>query len=287
MQDLKAVAERVRSRRQAVSAPEPVPTPALPVAAPPLTLPVWAEAVRGLPNSVLRSSLFGVVRRGRRASLFRQRMASIGGVDLLFSGVRLDQGDLDVWAYCLHLSRTKGESLVQMGGRYFLRGIDRAASGQNLRWLTDSLVRLKVANIEVRDGKRGYIGSLLDHAMWDEKTGCFFIVLNPLVVELYGDTGWTAVEADQRRALRGQPLAQWLHAFYSTHMNPYSYKVDTLRQLCGSENGELRDFRRELRDAAERVQQVTGWQMVVDSTDQLQVRKGRRRVPSALLAGVM
>ncbi len=34
-----------------------------------IQLPLWPEAVRGVPNSVLRSALFGAIKRGRRAYL--------------------------------------------------------------------------------------------------------------------------------------------------------------------------------------------------------------------------
>ena len=46
----------------------------------------------------------------------------------------------------------------------------------------------------------------------NEETGHYVIEINPQIVALYGRDGWTQVEWEQRRALKGQPLAQWLHS---------------------------------------------------------------------------
>ena len=43
-------------------------------------LPDWPEKARGIPNGALRSSLFGVVRKGARDYLKRQKLASVDGL---------------------------------------------------------------------------------------------------------------------------------------------------------------------------------------------------------------
>ena len=83
----------------------------------------------------------------------------------------------------------------------------------------------------------------------DDETGAYSIEINPKIVALYGREGWTQVEWQQRLALKGQPLAQWLHGFYTTHAQPYPYRAETLHKLCGSEAKNLTDFRKDLRKA--------------------------------------
>ncbi len=73
-----------------------------------IQLPVWPEAVRGVPNGVLRSALFGAIKKGPRRYLSRERIASLEGVEILYTGERLDQGDLDVWQAVLHIARLQG-----------------------------------------------------------------------------------------------------------------------------------------------------------------------------------
>jgi hypothetical protein len=101
----------------------------------------------------------------------------------------------------------------------------------------------------------------------------FVIEVNPRVAILYGADGWTQIEWAQRWALRRQPLAQWLHGFYSTHAEPYPYKVETLRRLAGSENEHLYSFRQELRSAMSKVAEITGWSWCIVDADLLQVSK--------------
>jgi hypothetical protein len=70
---------------------------------------------------------------------------------------------------------------------------------------------------------------------------------------LFGRDGWTQVDWNIRSLLRGYPLAQWLHGFYSTHAAPYPLKVGTLHRLCGSETGDGAET------AAERHKAISGW----------------------------
>ncbi len=61
--------------------------------------PVWPEAVRSAPNAILRSALFGIVRKGKRPVLDGVELVpAVKGVEIkVRSGVSLDQNDLDVW----------------------------------------------------------------------------------------------------------------------------------------------------------------------------------------------
>lgn len=244
-----------------VSAPVdlPAPAPAQPVAQV-IQLPLWPEAVRGVPNSVLRSALFGAIKRGRRAYLQREALASVDGVTVLFTGPRLDQADLDVWEQCLHLARGKelGER-VQFAAHSFLRAIGRSTGGKDVEWLKGAFARLSSSVVEIKDGSRAYFGAMLHGGARDDETGAYSIEINPKIVALYGREGWTQVEWQQRQALKGQPLAQWLHGFYTTHAQPYPYRAETLHKLCGSEAKNLTDFRKDLRKALEHIQEAAGW----------------------------
>ena len=75
--------------------------------------------------------------------------------------------------------------------------------------------------------------------------------LNCELIHLYGDTQYTAIDWAQRLELRRKPLAQALHAFYSTHHEPYPVKLETLYQLTGSRNSEFRSFKRQVKIALE------------------------------------
>lgn len=265
--------EWLRARAAAAQACAQASTPA-PAEAPAVQLPLWPEPVRGVPNGMLRSALFGAIRRGRRRFLQREKIASVDGVTVFQTGPRLDQADLDVWEQCLHLARTGGLGLeVRFTGHGFLRAIGRSTGKSQHEWLKDALARLMSAVVEMQDGRRAYSGQLIHHWYRDDETHQHVIVINPKLAALYTADGWTAEQWDQRLALRRQPLAQWLHGFYSTHAEPYPYSVERLRELCGSEVARLRDFRAELRDALAALAAATGWQCTIGDGDLVHVVK--------------
>ena len=235
--------------------------------------------MRGVPNVALRSALFGAIRRGPRIYMQAQPVASVNGVTVMFTGPRLDQADLDVWEQCLHLARTQGLGCeIRFSAHSFLKAIGRSTGKAQHQWLKNAFRRLMSSMAEFQEGRRAYAGPLLHHWARDDATGQQVIVLNPGIVELYGNDGWTQVEWVQRQALKGLPLAQWLHGFYSTHAEPFAMKVETLHRLCGSEAARMDHFRQELRKALDHLAKAVGWDWGIDANDL--VRIDRKPTPS-------
>jgi hypothetical protein len=56
-------------------------------------LPVWPEPVRGVPNGMLRSALFGAIKKGPRRYMEGEEIAAQDGIEIRYTGQRLDQGD--------------------------------------------------------------------------------------------------------------------------------------------------------------------------------------------------
>ena len=207
-------------------------------------LPLWNDAMRGVPNGVLRSALFGAIKRGKRRYMERESIACIKGVSIIYTGPRLDQSDLDVWEGALHLARLdKLGNLVEFTEKAFLRLIGRGGSdGRNIgksdrEWLRKAIARLTATAVEISQGPYTYCGSLIDEYYRNSASGRHVVILNPSMRVIFNRDGWTQVDWSIRRALIGYPLAQWLHGFYSTHAAPLPYKVETLHILCGSESG--------------------------------------------------
>lgn len=237
--------------------PPAKPTPAPSATTPPdnvVRLPLWPEAVRGVPNGVLRSALFGAIKKGPRRYLEHERIASLEGVDIHYTGPRLDQGDLDVWQAVLHIARLQdmGEQ-CRFTAYAMLKMLGKADTGQNRATLHKRILRLRANAVELRQGRFTYIGGLVDEAYKDEETLEYVVVLNPKLRALFESDQWTALDWAVRQELSGQPLAQWLHGFYATHAQPYPISVEKLHELCGSENTVLRDFKRELKSSLDAV----------------------------------
>lgn len=235
---------------------------------------IWPEAVRGVPNSILRCALFGAVRRGKRAYMQGVPLAAVDGVTVLFTGPRLDQSDLDVWEQCMHLARTGGlGTRIQFAAHGFLKTIGKNTSGANHEWLRNAFRRLASSVVEIKDGKKAYFGPMIHHGTRDDENGHYCIEINPAIASLYGKDGWSQVEWEERLALKRQPLAQWLHGFYTTHAKPFPYKVETIHQLCGSEAKQMKHFRAELGEALGKLEEATGWTCEIDGEDLVCVTK--------------
>jgi len=51
-------------------------------------------------------------------------------------------------------------------------------------------------------------------------SGLYVVIFNPKILTFY-EGGWTAIDWQYRRRLRGKPLALWLHGYLASHAKPY------------------------------------------------------------------
>ena len=217
-------------------------------------LPVWPEAVRAVPNGFLRSALFGAIAKGRRRFVKGEQIAALEGVEMRYTGERLDQGDLDVWQTILHIARLQelGDE-CRITSYALLKLMGKTDTGKNRTTLHTRIIRLRANAVEIKQGRFSYIGGLVDEAFKDEKTQEWVIVLNPKLRVLFATDQFTQVEWAIRQTLEGKPLAQWLHGFYASHANPFPMLMDTLLNLAGSEDSSPTSARQTLRKALDAV----------------------------------
>lgn len=221
-------------------------------------LPVWAESARAVPNGMLRSALFGSIGRGRRQYLREEKIASLQGIEVYYTGERLDQGDLDAWLSILHCTRLEVLGAQCRTSAYaILKIMGLTDTGRNRTILYERIKRLRAGTISLRQGDQIYIGGLINEAFKDSSTGSWVIVLNPRLQCLFAADHFTLIDWAIRKALRGKPLAQWLHGYYSSHANPLPARMDTLLRLAGSASTNPRSARQTLRRAFKEVTEVS------------------------------
>lgn len=237
-------------------------------------LPVSKKTNIPTPNVVLRSALFGVVKKGSRKYEKNVLKTALNGYTVKYTGEQLDQSDLDVWLECLQRCQESplGHT-VRFSAHNFLLSISRNTGRSDHEWLKSSLLRLKANAVEISDGKYTYIGSIIDLIYRDEETGENCLVLNPKIAVCFGDAGWTGITKDIRLQLKGKPLTQWLHGFYSSHAKPFPVKVETLKELCNSDVKELKTFRQKIKKSLTELSDVTGWLCEIDNMDKVTVIK--------------
>jgi hypothetical protein len=213
-----------------------------------IQLPLWPETVRAVPNGMLRSALFGAIKKGTRRYIEGEQVAAVDGVSIRYTGQRLDQGDLDVWESVLHVARVQemGEQ-CRFTAYGLLKLMGKTDSGSNREVLHKRLMRLKANALEIQQGQYRYAGSLIDDVYRDDSTHEYVLIVNPKLSPLFVADQFTQVQWAVRNQLSGKPLAQWLHGFYATHAKPYPMKIETLHALCGSEAKRVSDFKIDLR----------------------------------------
>jgi hypothetical protein len=256
LDNLLARIPEIQARAKQRAEREPLPGALLPKNV--VTLPLWPESVRAVPNGFLRSALFGAIRKGRRRYLKAEQLAALDGIEIRYTGERLDQGDLDVWESVLHAVRLQElGSQCRVTSYALLKLMGKTDTGKNRATLHERITRLRANAVEVRQGRYCYIGGLIAGAAKDEETQEWVIELDAKLRPLFAADQFTQVEWAVRHALDGQPLAQWLHSFYASHAKPFPVKIETLHRLCGSEATLMSDYAKTLRKALDAVAEAS------------------------------
>ena len=220
-------------------------------------LPLWPEPARGIPNPVLRGALFAAVQGKNRAVFQRELLACQKGLQIRFTGIQLDQSDLDVWEQALHLARHHPlGSRCEFSVYGFLKALGRKTGKSEHEWLKNSFARLMGCGVELtnQQERKTYGGSLLEF-LRDDDSGRYVVIFNPKILTLY-EGGWTAIDWQARQLLRGKPLALWLHGYLASHAKPYPIKIETLRAFSGSNNKAVRFFKRKLIAALNELKEI-------------------------------
>jgi hypothetical protein len=244
-----------------------------------LILPFWASKVeRGVPNSLARSALFGMVERGPERRQFKKEViASYSGTQILFSGEALNQQDLDLWLELVDRWKESGELSLVYTKHGLCKMIGKTKSARLYKQIEESLFRLYSADIEVRTktpkGQIRYFGRLIHEMVWideDHKTQTR-INMNPNLADLFGGKGnrqFSKQILDQRRSLKGD-LSKWLYGYIITHrtdierMKPHWIKLDKLKKLSGS-TSTMKTFKFNLKKALEQLEKggvLQGWEI--------------------------
>ncbi|QJC30638.1 plasmid replication initiator TrfA [Enterobacteriaceae endosymbiont of Neohaemonia nigricornis] len=237
-------------------------------------IPFLSHSKRVIPNIMLRSSLFSVIKKGQRKYEKNILKFSLQGIYIRFTGEQLDQSDLDVWLECLHRYTVPIGDKVEFSTYSFLRSIDRSTGTKDYKWLKSCLLRLSICVIEISYQNSFYIGHLLHE--WYRNINNnkkHVIVLNKKIVTFFTDEMWTAISLKERKQLKGKYLSQWIHCFYCSHKIPLCYKVSTLNKLCGSTTKLLWKFRQNLKKSLLDVNKATGWKCWIDKNDFVHIIK--------------
>lgn len=242
-----------------------------------LPFPNWPDDRRAAPNDMLRSSLFGVVKRGRRMMLNDFELSAPPGWKLFYTGMRLDQIDLDIWLEIMHKCRTiiPGAE-VHFTMRSVLRALGHCDGASAYAFLEKRLKSMTFGGFSFKseDGKHyGATGTLFRKFYISESTGEGVVKTNEDLRIIYDNI--TYLNFADRLAL-GSQLSKWLHAVISSHVQWMPTKVETLMKQSGASYAELRWFRADLRTALDDLknrQLIRSWS--INTADLVHIAKDK------------
>jgi len=208
---------------------------------------------RPAPNAVVRSAVFGVVRRGRRQRVTDMQVAAPQGWEIAITGWRLDQLDLDIWLEIMHAAggcQPGSDVRFQLHTLMKRLGHKTREGTSNYDSLKGRLRQLAQTTVSFASGSReGVAGAFFAGFAIDNTTGEGICITNPLLRPLFEDI--THLNIEQRRALGQNQLAKALHALLASHAEWLPMRVETLMRRVGAEYASLRFFKRDLKGVLE------------------------------------
>lgn len=218
----------------------------------------YPEVTRIVSNDMARSALFSAVQGADRKMLKDQILATIDGLQIIFTGEELNQDDHDLLMQLVHIARDQpfGEN-VTVSANAILSGLGLDKGKSQHDQVRARIKRLVSAVVEIRNTRTRvtYYGHIIESAIQDEENRFWIYRLNPELRPLYDTASFSLIEWEQRRALKRKDLARWLQAFYATHADPFPLSVEYLHRMSGSK-ATLKEFRRGLRTALEALSSI-------------------------------
>lgn len=217
-------------------------------------IPYVANDKRIIPNDLIRSSLFTVSNHNKPREYIKDRnLYTFGATKIAYTGEELRQDDEDVWLQIIYLFSRNESDYIEFMPYSLLRELAWPARTQYCEKLKSSITRMSATNVCISNDEvqAGLSISLVRKFMWKQDNGSklkqWRVWLEPEIVKLFDGMKYSKIMWEQRKILN--PLAKWLHAYYSSHAEPFPVKVATLRDACGSKMKTEKHFKAALRRA--------------------------------------
>jgi hypothetical protein len=222
-----------------------------------LQLPNWPEAIRVLPNEVVRSALFRVANRNQvRSNLKNAEIATLGEtVSITYTGEELRQDDELVWMHILHLvKKFKLDECVEFLPFKFLKDLEWPTNGGAAARLRVCLERMSVTGLTISSKRIGAAiqVSLIRKFQWrDDYTKTPYkawkVWLEPEILGLFDPDYLTYCDWQTRKKLP-VGIATKLHGYWASHKSPFPEGIENLMIVCGTQS-PVKSFKQQLGDA--------------------------------------
>lgn len=251
--------KRRRAQEPLLFSPEAKAEPAIPEqTAQLIEFPQWPDDRRATAQAVFRSALFPAMNfKEGRPYLEGERLCSVDGVEVFFTGKQFDQSDLDVYLELLKIARQSPfGTRCHFSAYSLLKSLGRATGKANYKWLHSVIVRLCGGIVDMTDHRVRYFGGLVNGGTKDESTRNYDISINTDFACFFKVGLWASLDNRQRCALGRNQTAKALHAYYSTHVTPGPHTFEKLAGLIGLGNKTRRNLKANLIEAHDDLKRV-------------------------------
>lgn len=261
---------KARQSERKAAIPEPNTPPAVIV----VQLPLWADALRCLPNEIANSGLFNARNRNKpRLDYKKYEIPVIGNARITFTGEELRQDDETVWLQMIHLAKEQPlGNVIEFTPYALCKEIGWSLDGRSYKRLRQCLDRMQATALSIYSKRlmSGVSLSMIPMFKWQNELGealtKYQVRIAPELVQLFGDVYFTRLEWLQRRALP-DGIATWLHSYYASHSKPFPLKMSTLKEgadLTVVSNSVLRQKIEKALTALVEVGFLESWKIVGD-----------------------
>ena len=210
-----------------------------------------------IPTGFVRSSLFGVVGRGKRTAMERKEIASWKGWTIKYTGFQLDQMDEDILMALANMAQDTPDGIIRTSKRNLLRVCGKKGSGgRNMEIVKDSIIRMAACIIEVKYQQKWYSGHIINWIAGEDKNDDLVICMDMKMKWLWESSTW--VNKEIRRSLGSFQLAKKMYDYIcsqqATIYSPHQISLSKLMPLCGCNYKRERDFRKRLNDAMKEIE---------------------------------
>ena len=230
-----------------------------------MQLPYISEEKTIVLNDLVRSSLFNTKVMGERVRLKEEKVFSFENLSVIYTGEELRQRDADV--YFAIFKAGQGQQIgpnnpyIRLTAWQLLGLVGWTRNTNSVKELRDVLLRLQGAIIKVKRTNRNtptksdnYQGNLIMEMLFEEvddmvEGNSWKICINTNIAGQLQPGKMSFLDSETRKKLR-RPLGKALHAFFSTHSEPFAMKIEKLHGITGS-GLTLRRFRFNLKKACD------------------------------------
>lgn len=222
------------------------------------TIPKTPKGTAPINNELARSPLFSPIQKGRRNFRDNELLISHGGVEIRYTGKRLDMSDQDVLLNALRYAAThQPDSDIRINRSKFLSEIGIKKAGASYKQLEDKFRRLGSAIVTVKTKSYYVQYPLLGGILIDEYSGELIFSIPKRSLSFFIENAFGYVNMERRIALEHKKdLAKWIQSYSVSHAKgKHVVDIHELYKITGAIS-ELKKFKFNLKEALQELVRV-------------------------------